>query len=258
MNELQRMQYLETMGVDTFVPRWVLSGARQSSRCVLPQANPTQVDLSVRPLAGAATGASMPIAQHDAAASSPQAVGALVDALRETQPARKAPVAESLASSRVPGRPVEQVSFSLAFWRVHPRLIVVDSRQPKALPTEALLASIVSALQLSDRLPRADIQNWPVPGSRDSGWNAAQEMIQAYLESRLDGEPVSHMVLMGTNAARAIAPETLADLPEGQIHLAKFACHAILTPSLAELLLEPGRKAQLWTQLAPLRAAACE
>lgn len=38
MNEQRRMQYLDAMGIDMFVPRFVLAGAALSSQCELPVA----------------------------------------------------------------------------------------------------------------------------------------------------------------------------------------------------------------------------
>jgi len=36
MNELQRLEYMEAMGVDCYVPRLVLPGAKPSEQCELP------------------------------------------------------------------------------------------------------------------------------------------------------------------------------------------------------------------------------
>lgn len=266
MNEQQRMQYLEAMGVDMFTPRWVLPGARASQLCQLPVANvapatevapvPQQNHQSVQP-------------RPDAQARPEKSAGAVVSHLLDTV-ARQAksplPGPKSEAASPIPVQ--DEAAFSLAFWRVHSHIMVVDSRQPKALPTQALLQSLLAAMGVTGRLPRAEVQAWPVPGSSDKSWHSAREMIQAFLETRLLSEPVKYLVLMGQDAARAVLAEpddgldsnsaANAQRPLGRVNLDSFACEALVTPSLAELLLQPRLKAGLWRLLAPLRLCVNE
>lgn len=256
LNERQRMQYLEAMGVETFVPRWVLPVARASVQCRLPvaagghkQANAAQVHATV--------------ATAEAFAKPARA---LVDALLERESSLGGDPPEDKAASPTPAsNPVEAASqddmsreiaaFSLAFWRVHPQVMVVDSRQPAVLPTEALLRALLAGLGLARSLPRAEIQVWPMAGSGDRSWAAAREMMHAFLESRLLSQPVSYLLVMGGDAAKAILGDT-AEASAGCIRLDSFACEALVTPSLSELLLQPHLKAPLWNLLKPLRLLA--
>ncbi len=239
-----------------FTPRWRLPGARASRQCLLPvAASPAQaLTDSVSP--NSDTGF------HSGRTEAP--VGSLVGSLLESssslsnapRKASAAPKPVLAATGEKPPRQ-DQASFSLAFWRVHPLVMVVDSRQAKALPTEALLQSIMAALGINRQpLPRAEIQHWPVAGVGDKSWDAGREMIQAFLESRLQDQPVRYLVLMGAEAARVIAADAVqpgGDSSPDAIKLEAFDCELLLTPSLADLLLAPRTKAGLWALLKPLR-----
>jgi len=52
INEIQRLAYLDTMGIEVFVPRKILCGAKPSAACVLPKAvSPASQDNIDKPLA---------------------------------------------------------------------------------------------------------------------------------------------------------------------------------------------------------------
>lgn len=256
MNERQRMQYLDALGVEMFTPRWVLPGAQLSRQCQLPVAEADiALDQAGKPVSQG--GASQHAGHAGGAQERPRpATGSLVDSLLETAtPPRATPVAGERAAALVAasGEKKQKAAFSLAFWRIHPQVMVVDTRQPsKALPTEALLRNFVKVLGLTQSLPRAEIQNWPLAGGGDQGWDAALEMIQAFLESRLLSQPVRYLVLMGSDAVK-----TILDNPEAavgsRVNVDTFACEALIAPSLTDLLLEPGQKAVLWRLCSPLR-----
>jgi hypothetical protein len=256
LNELQRMQYLDVLGVDMFAPRWQLPGARESRQCLLPVAtSPARNQNSPNSASGPGTASG---------AGHPEPpMGSLVGSLLESVKPQKAAQALDPVAGPILAEPLQQeaqAAFSLAFWRIHPQVMVVDSRQPKALPTEALLQALVAALGIGGQsLPRAELQNWPMAGGGDKSWGAAREMIHAFLESRLQDQPVRYLVLMGNAAVKAIAHEALeqaVDSLREPVKLEQFECELLLTPSLTQLLLAPREKAGLWPLLAPLRKLA--
>lgn len=257
MNERQRMQYLEALGVEMFTPRWVLPGAQLSRQCQLPVAEAdTALVQAGKPVSQG--GASRRAGHVGGAQERPRpATGSLVDSLLDTGSPQ--PPAVAVASERAAafiataGEKKQKAAFSLAFWRIHSQVMVVDSRQPsKALPTETLLRNIVAGLGLRKPLPRAEIQNWPLAGGGDQGWDAAREMIQAFLESRLLSHPVRYLVLMGADAVKVILdnPDTAIGR---RVNVDTFACDALTAPSLTDLLLEPRQKAVLWRLFSPLK-----
>jgi hypothetical protein len=256
MNEQRRMEYLEAMGVDMFTPRWVLPGAKSSHQCELP--------VAPAPGAEAANTPNMDF-DREPPPRRETSVGALVDTLLQKTPAAPQPQPQpSVADVPEPAPepapvPQESAAFALAFWRVHPDVMVVDSRQQKALPTEALLQGMLSAVGVSANLPRAEILTWPMPGAGEKTWPAAREMVQAFLEGRLLSQPVRLLLVMGSDACKAVLgekPDELVPSGTGVVQLDSFACEAIVTPSLADLLMQPKQKSVLWAALKPLRHLA--
>lgn len=247
------MEYLEAMGVDMFTPRWVLPGARPSRQCELPVAPAPGTEAANAP--SVETDREPPPRRETS-------VGALVDTLLQKAPAApQLPVADVPDSPEPAPVPQESAAFALAFWRVHPDVMVVDSRQQKVLPTEALLQGVLSAVGVTANLPRAEVLTWPMPGGGDKSWPAAREMVQAFLEGRLLSQPVRHLLVMGNDACRAVLgdePDKLVPSGTGVAQLDSFACEAIVTPSLADLLMQPRQKSVLWAALKPLRYLAHE
>ncbi|NHO64099.1 hypothetical protein G8770_00880 [Aestuariicella hydrocarbonica] len=174
--------------------------------------------------------------------------------------------------------------FALSLWRVSDKLLVVDSRHAElALPTEPLLANILTALGLPRTpLPKADVLRWPMYDYplAPKGDDAARDTILAMLEGRLEMEPVEYVLLMGAEACHyVLPPELLPATAEtgddaslatarspGLSAVDSFACAlgkavrveplkvtAIVVPSLCDMLQEPELKAQTWKSIQPLR-----
>ncbi len=233
------MQYLEAMGIDTFVPRFLLSGARVSGVCELsvieapitpaPQNGLTSlgftegaapdVAASIQPVLGVGSselrsGSSglERLSIGDIISAKPE-LGKGQEKRQEEQSGPGPNKADkptldlkSLVSAQVPK---EQIRFSLALWHVG-NLQVIDSRkQGDALPTDALLANILIALGcLESHLPKVEMLHWPmVETAQDNGWRAAKEMVHGFLDGRLMAKPVSHILLFGQDAYQSVLGE---------------------------------------------------
>lgn len=271
MNEQRRMQYLDAMGIDMFVPRLVLPAAKESIQCELPPAKqkaaaPAKGVAGV--LADVSAGLAAPNASQaatrgksGAASTASKASLALVGEPQkpDKRKAQTEAVSSILAELAAKPTPKAVARFNLQLWRVHADLLVVDSRQPgQALPTEQLLTNILKAYsQLGQALPRADKLQWPMveDATKDRSWPAAQEMVQSFLEGHLLSQPVKHILLFGRDAVRAV----LGDIEELKQEASQaecyqkpadaFACEAYCLPSLGEILLKPQLKRSVWTQL---------
>lgn len=265
MNEQRRMQYLDAMGIDMFVPRFVLAGAALSSQCELPQVKESKALAGVQGAAGVLgeiTGASSPSV---APASEPvverpsRAPLGLVAEPEKVKPQKSSSSTVSSILAELKAKTVVKPSakFFLQLWRVHENLLVVDSRKPgQALPTEVLLTNILKAYgQIPQALPRAEKLQWPMvdDATKDHSWAAAQEMVQSFLEGRLLSSPVKHILLFGNDAVRAVLGD--GELPEDAkpecFHKPAdaFACEAYCMPSLGEILLQPLLKRPVWQLL---------
>lgn len=251
MNELQRMQYLEAMGVDMFVPRFILPHAPVPRRAQLPQS----AEITGAPAREPVVSEEM---EQRALPKHAAAVNRIVNLNFQTDSPQQV-VGDSAAEKPVlPPKPVSEsppakeiARFSLALWRINSDVLVVDSRRPKAaLPTESLLSNILFQLSLLKQpLPRAEFLNWPMAGGNDHGWNAASEMARAFLEGRLLSNPVRYVVVMGSDAARALLQQDASESIGDKIRMETFAADALVLPSLADILHQPELKKQVWQSL---------
>jgi len=257
------MQYLEAMGVDMYVPRFVLPAAKAPSLCALPVA-PSHVEPTTKihdVLASAGdTALSTPAPEH---VSAPEVVADVPrPAITSEAPANDT-VAE-VVDGVVDVVTEQSVSFSLSMWRVGDVFQVIDSRRPHdALPTHALLNNILRAVMGAPaQLPESEIIHWPLvqPETdgpvRDQGWSAAHQMVGGFLEGRLAATPVKYLLLFGQEAAKAVLG---ADLDtEDSLYCARaledFDATAILLPSLADILYVAQLKPKVWEALISVKS----
>lgn len=261
MNERQRTEYLEAMGIQTFVPRWVLPAAAPCRQAPLPEpveaANAVaSVEAPDKPLGQSELGQS----KGEPRKASIQRVSGIIGELAGKEPARAEPKAAPGPAASQAKRvldvlagpaPTETVHFSLSLWRVSEGLMVIDSHQTRqALPTNTLLSNILFAKGLRAPLPRSEVLNWPVPGAVDGegGWTQAREMVQAFLNARFERQPVQSVWLMGEAAYRAVcAAEDDYHENIGQLRdLSALGCLAVVLPSLTDMLRSPSLKAPAW------------
>jgi len=262
VNEIQRQAYLSAMGIDSYMPRWILPGAPVPAACeFVGPAVQTQL-VAQSPAAQVADVA----ADKPAVAAKTQSVVAATDMLNELDkaPARPAPEvpAQVEATAGSPAADTAVAPFALSVWRVSEALMVIDSRQVQlALPTDRLLGNMLLALgyKLSS-LPKAEVVRWPFYENKMAGQAAGtetevREMLHAFLDAHLVLDPVQHLLLMGQDAARYILPVDidLENLPLEGIELKELATTAVVTPSLAEMLQTPELKADAWRVIQPLR-----
>lgn len=252
MNERQRTQYLEAMGIQTFVPRRVLPAAATPRQAPLPQ-TPKQPEVNTERQPAAAT------APATANRGEPRAAGGMVSGimgeLQERTKRTPAATAEQSAPAKkvlaaLDDNPSEQaVHFALSLWRVSPSLLVIDSHQSKqALPTGTLLKNILFAKGLRVDLSRPEVITWPMVGGNGGGWLQAREMVHAFLQARLERQPLASMWLMGEAAycAVCIGDEGYQQCIGQLRDLSSFACVATVLPSLADMLRNPSLKAPVW------------
>jgi hypothetical protein len=278
MNELQRQQYLDAMGVDTYMPRWVLPHAPAPVACDvsfipveleagLPQgavkagnqakskAASNDAAAPVAPAAGVSAGASAKPESVLAALTEP--VTSVEAAVEQVQSADK-----PSAKTPVNDEPVPQ--FALSIWRVSEQLLVIDSRQAQlALPTEPLLINILVALGYPRKpLPKAEVIRWPMVDNPFVGQSAAdaREMLEAYLDGKLLTHPAKHILLMGEDACRYVLPEvnSVEDQLGKVVALEHHKVDAIVVPSLSTMLLEPEQKRLTWKAIQPLILSSVE
>ena len=230
MNEKQRMQYVEAMGIDMFVPRYLLSNSRAANQCPLPEGEKSEK---------------------------------LIDSsfFLSEQPQRhnkRSSVKPVVRDNEIETVSEQAIQFSLSIWRASDHLLVIDSRQSgQALPDQLLLTNIlVSQNLLPASLPPVEIIHWPIVESRTQhqGWKAARDMVGNFLEGRILPKPVKFIYLMGEDAFNAVLGEkqNYLECLWQNIPLDAFAAEAIVLPSLFELLTQPALKKAVWLSLLKL------
>lgn len=292
MNEIQRQQYLEAVGIDSYMPRWVLPMAATSPPCmpvlpstaapggppspVVPAAAPTSV-VPAQPQAVASTAANSVGAAATPASNAPvpepslpsggaSSVLAAMAPASENVPQKVRSLAEKVAATQALSIPAPR--FALSVWRISDDLMVVDSRHSElALPTEPLLVNILNALGYSaTQLGRAEVLRWPMFENRHApqGEAEARETLLAVLEGMIEAAPVRYLLLMGAQACHyLLAADQLPDkaseddsmaAAEGKtFSLESLNCTAIAVPGLSDMLRQPQLKAATWQAIQPLR-----
>lgn len=269
MNELVRMQYLDALGIDSFVPRLVLPAAKASMHCELPVASENDIDvqasggLDVLPTAHSLESE---LSGAPVSAAKPVAAGAFVKSLLEPakpsaakRPARMEadstrPVAipATLKSLIEPQAPSEHkaLRFQLNFWHQPHGLSVLDTREPRAaLPTTALLHNIYSVFSPDTHLPQGDLIQWPLiessipnPGELQD----ARDLTQAFLASRCQAAAPKLLLVMGDTAMQMLHDGNKTPHHGALLNSSDLNCPAIYLPSLSQLLKEPVLKRLLW------------
>jgi hypothetical protein len=265
------MEYLDAMGIPMFVPRRILPGARASAQAVLAQRISAEDALPLDHSSVNHSPVNHSPVNHSPVNHSPvNEVPPMVDAPTVPRPAptavsdivntftrpasrTDAPLEPPLAAPTAAAEP--PVQFALSIWRPSPALMIIDSRHAGgALPTQALLENILHAKGLSLPPRKPDIVIWPPAGMAPTpGWHSAREMLQAFLQARLEQQPAQYLWLMGESACHAV----LADRPFQEnlglaVNLDALASLAVVLPSLADMLQQPALKARTWAAIRAL------
>lgn len=250
MNEYQRQAYLDALGVEQYVPRWLLTVAPQPRACELPE---VVVGEPQTETPSPATARATPAPQ-----AAPTPVSEVLEGMRREPSRQRAPEKPAPEPANPTPEPAERVTpFTLSIWRSPLPLLVVDAREPRAaFPTDRLLRNLLNALGPHDaQRVTEEVLPWPLvnnPAVRLTAEDARAEL-HTWLEAELANRSVRYVLLMGENAARYF-------LPEGQSYsealgrvqdLAPFNVSALVAPSLIELLRDPTLKRPLWQSLQP-------
>ncbi|GGO78736.1 hypothetical protein GCM10011348_11390 [Marinobacterium nitratireducens] len=286
IQEQRRHQYLDALGVTSWLPRAPLPGARASRDWVWGfrqgENSVGEGDFFDDDVAEAAQEAT---AAPSAPRPQPSGVGraALLDSLgadAEARPAApkpapqsqpRAPVAPSAAPAPEsaaaaapvplpPLAPQDIPQFKLAFLRLGD-VLLIDSLPPQSrgglTPAHQRLSmALVRALGLAvEQPPTAQMLPWPAFTSRtlDQGWEQAEAAVQRKLERMLESTSPRFVLLLGETAARLVLRTREAgDGVRGVVFRPRSDLPAIATASLSEMLQVPGCKREVWRDLQPL------
>lgn len=271
MNELTRAQYLDVLGIDTFVPRFVLPAAKPSVLCDLPAANEYErkrdafadVEPTLDPKIQ-----SRSTVQSTTPSDSARAITSLLDdkphtdAPKELQNVDKQAAKQQLdvivnesvsATKTAQAKQSNAAKFSLGLWQSKDTLFVDSRRTGEALPTQALLLNIMQSVGLdTSSLSKEEILNWPlVQKDSDQTWPAARAMVTSFLDGRLFSKPCSRFLIMGKDAYQAVIGEDSTFLEQlyAELSIETFEAKALVLPSLRDMLYKPELKRAVWIAL---------
>lgn len=216
MDELQRLAYLEALGIPGFVSRHDLPGAAPSRRVQLVRR--------------AAPAVPQPVAERaDLAAS-------LKPEMQSPRPAAQPRTATPAAAKEVPVFSVTAVAAGDWFW--------VDEIPAGREPGEEygqLIIAICRALELAESGAQVERFSYPVNSRLAGGMDEARQALLGFLSGRLSRLSPRGVVLLGEFAEPWFDRSCL----EGQ--------RVVETVSAWRMLRDPALKAQAWSDLQPLR-----
>lgn len=272
--EQLRHQWLEAIGIDSWLPRQPLPGAAPPADWVADFCYPQDDTAADYAEYEASTEQVTPSkAKPDAAgaARAPRSGGidteALLgdlDAKGKPKPVPKpAPVADVTDSASVSAaaeqKPVEPAPHFKLAYLVRGDLLIVDSMPPHhregfSRQHKRLLYGITSALGLTAEQELSDpaMLPWPMLASKtlDQGPTEARLAVEHKLKRTLEFRPgITRILLLGDAAMHWVTGE-----PFKQGELPPLSgCRCAASISLSELLRLPERKAELWQDIQPLR-----
>lgn len=247
-----RQQYLQAMGIESYLPRWQLPGAAPS-----PVAMEDLLDDEPREPSSAET--ARPVSREPVTGSP---LHARLNVDLEAKPPR-VKTAVDTAATVVPQPRAPR--FALGIWQISPQILVLDSRRPDlALPVGQLLQNIALALGLNGPPPELEVLRRPLADSGDFHESEAdaRAQVRAFLAARVGAQDIRQILLMGAPAIRfALHEEQLAAAGELRsligkpipLQLEDLALQAIALPSLATILQRPELKPRVWSAIKHLR-----
>jgi hypothetical protein len=253
MNEYQRQAYLSGLGLDNYMPRWLLPLAPEPVACVLPSYSVTAFAMQDS-LPVAANSFIRKTTNESSRITEPSLVADVIRDLADVKKTVTPPIVVADAKEREAVAP-----FTLSIWRPLTDLLVVDSRNARlALPTELLLSNILRAVRGTDVSPGSEeLFQWPFMGNAAVAHTKddVQSALQVWLEVELERRPVKYLWAFGMDALQYFSPKDISpedDLWQCRI-LPASSTQAVLLPSLAELLQQPELKRDLWQCLIGLK-----
>lgn len=251
ITEYQRQNYLHGLGIETYVPRWLLLNAPQPFSIELPSFlnGNCVVDVSSKIIWTEGLRELIPeISAATCRRSAVEVLEELVEHKTATIPVVAAPL--------VPATAVKAEPFALTIWRMSGEFLVIDSRDSgKALPTNRLLQQIMSALyRMEISLGQEEVFRWPLAETESLSTSNAYDTLYAWLDVETEHRPVRYVFLFGEAAAQYLLPSDRSyaqSLWQWQ-ELSVRNVQALISPSLIELLQKPLLKRHLWHCLSPL------
>ncbi|MGH1431884.1 MAG: hypothetical protein ACRBB4_12300 [Neptuniibacter sp.] len=273
MNQEQlRHQYLEAIGISSWLPCAKLPGALESPEWV----NDFQFPAPEIPFESDRTQARANLAQSRTALkevgaeTASQSIAALNKVIAPDTPV----VAKEPVSKPVPHEPAAEVdvvesaphvsenttppNFKIAFQKIG-KALVIDSLPPQggnfSANYQKLSSAIVNSLGISGEISEPFMLPWPIFASKtlDQSREQAVIAVQHKLNKELKKGEVSVVVLFGESAAQMVLDrDEPIDQLSGILLTLTGGVKTVACSSLTEAMQLPGIKKQIWMDLQPM------
>ncbi|TDG12181.1 hypothetical protein E2F43_17710 [Seongchinamella unica] len=221
MNEIDRLRYLQAMGVDGYVSRGQLAGALPTQRLVLVPAR--------------GTGAEHPEPE------SPTARPAHMPRLDVVGKQSSSPAVVDRQARRQSDAPTVRFSLAAVF---SGGIAWVESLGDRPLAREQvqLIQGMARAVHGSVDAPTVAQFDWPIHNNPqlDQGETAARAGVQAFLLRHIEEQKCRGLVILGEEASAYVDAGGLGDLAR------------VSTLSTLQMIEQPASKRQVWSDLQPL------
>lgn len=246
MLESTRLDYLAAMGVVGWVPRQALTHAAFR----IPPELPEPVE---EPLPTTAAEAAAPVVSIGPSSGAGPARAKIIVRPSKPAPEPTVPVTQPVAEPEPPAVPL--APFYLQLWMAGPCALLIEVPEPgleSASPGLRLLQDILRAVRLP-QVPHlyADF-HWPLTRNPqfDRSAKAASLALQAFMQGRLESEPVVSIGCFGAHPCLLIGPELDEQtLPHDREEALEQLPPAWFAPDLDTLMEDSQSKARLWQQL---------
>ena len=220
MNEIDRMRYLQAMGVDSYVSRRQLPGAAPTRRLALVRSS------------------QLPAASNEAR---PQAHAEAPQMPRvDRVTAKLVPKSQPVATPK-PASPAVRFNLVAVFTG---GIAWVESLDDRPLATEQvqLIRGMARAVHGEASNPRVAQFDWPITNNPqlDQGVEAAKAGVSAFLQRHIEEQKCRALVILGANCSALVPTAQLGGI------------NHVTTCSTLEMLEKPGSKKQVWADLQSL------
>lgn len=250
VNELQRQSYLQTMGVDIFVPRFILPAAKMTERCELPQVE------------------SAPVPEHIQGQQRQQEQTQQTQGQAPNRPQDKPPVenhtfvpvfADDSVQENVtiPARVTSEKApqFQLLFACYASELVFVLPSPSGQLSVDQqrllydIAFSVTGSATAQGGQWRYELFRWPLQKGKqlEQGEDAARQTLQGFVH-RFAG---STMIMMGQLSGRFLCSDKTLEINDAGGR--EKSAQLYFPHDLNEIMARPALKKQLWQQLQMLQ-----
>ena len=217
MNEIDRMRYLQAMGVDSYVSRQQLPGAAPTRRLALVRS------------------AQLPAASNE---SLPQAQAQAPEMPRVDRVAAKSASKPQPVAASKPVSPAVRFNLVAVFTG---GIAWVESLDDRPLATEQvqLIRGMARAVHGEAGNPRVAQFDWPITNNPqlDQGEEAAKAGVSAFLQRHIEEQKCRALVILGASCAALVPTAQLGGISH------------VTTCSTLEMFEKPGSKKQAWADL---------